>query len=69
MTSINPYESPLTESADPPSDSAKSSELHVGGTIFRRYLAANGDWIISVVLALAAGRRCRKVTGCCSSSQ
>ena len=33
----------------------KSTELYVGGTMVPRYLAANGDCIIAIVLALMAG--------------
>jgi uncharacterized RDD family membrane protein YckC len=54
MSTINPYESPLTESAEPavPSPSAK---VYVGGTIVPRSLAASGDALFACVLAVIAG--------------
>jgi uncharacterized RDD family membrane protein YckC len=55
MTSINPYESPLTQPAKPATDFPKSSGLYVGGTIVPRHLAASGDIVIATILALVAG--------------
>jgi uncharacterized RDD family membrane protein YckC len=55
MSSVNPYESPSPESAEPATRPPKSPEIYVGGTIVPRYLAASGDALIAIILALAAG--------------
>jgi uncharacterized RDD family membrane protein YckC len=52
---INPFQSPLAESTAPASPAPKSTEPYVGGTIVARHLAASGDMLIAIVLALIAG--------------
>ena len=52
MTAINPYEPPLPEPEIPATDSRKSPELFVGGTLVPRHLAASGDLVIATILAV-----------------
>ena len=55
MTPINPYEAPLTESAEPATVPPQSAELFVGGTLVPRHLAASGDITVAILMAFVAG--------------
>ena len=55
MSTVNPYQSPLTESGPPIAAPVRTAANYVGGTIVPRYLAASGDALVAIVLALLAG--------------